>query len=103
MFKCCWRRRRRCGKVGRLPKPIAIASQPIAEKFNPTPSGGKEPIYLDAVEVEALRLIELEKLSFEEAGVKMGVSRNTVWRIIENAREKLAKAIIEGREIIIQK
>jgi predicted DNA-binding protein (UPF0251 family) len=31
----------------------------------------------------------------------MGVSRNTVWRFIESAREKIAKAIIEGREIII--
>ncbi|MEM2972367.1 MAG: DUF134 domain-containing protein [Candidatus Bathyarchaeia archaeon] len=33
----------------------------------------------------------------------MGVSRNTVWRLVENAREKLIKAIFEGREIIIQK
>ncbi len=103
MFGCCWRRRHRCGRVGRLPKPIAITSQPIVEKLNPIPNMGKEPIYLDLAEVEALRLIDLEKLSFEEAGEKMGVSRNTVWRIIENAREKLAKAIIEGREIIIQK
>ncbi|MEM3517114.1 MAG: hypothetical protein QXL69_02430 [Candidatus Bathyarchaeia archaeon] len=66
MFGYCWRRRRRCGRVGRLPKPIAIASQPIAEKFNPTPNGEKEPIHLDLAEVEALRLIELEKLSFEK-------------------------------------
>jgi len=32
----------------------------------------------------------------------MQVSRNTVWRLAEKAREKLARAIIEGREIRIQ-
>ena len=85
-----------------MPKPIAVASQPIAEKSNPTPDGEGDPVYLDVAEVEALRLIELEKLSFEEAGLRMGVSRNTVWRIVEAAREKLVKAIIEGREVIIQ-
>ncbi|MEM2123697.1 MAG: DUF134 domain-containing protein [Candidatus Bathyarchaeia archaeon] len=96
-------RRRRCGRIGRMPKPIAVASQPMAEKFKPKPGGEGDPVYLDIAEVEALRLIELEKLSFEEAGLRMGVSRNTVWRIVEAAREKLAKAIIEGREIIIQR
>jgi predicted DNA-binding protein (UPF0251 family) len=101
MFIHCWRRRRRCGKIGRLPKPVMVASQPITERFKPIPNEGKEPIYLDLAEIEALRLIELEKLSFEEAGLKMGVSRNIVWRLVENSREKIAKAIIEGREIII--
>jgi predicted DNA-binding protein (UPF0251 family) len=33
----------------------------------------------------------------------MGVSRNTVWRLAESAREKLVKAIFEGRAIVIQK
>jgi predicted DNA-binding protein (UPF0251 family) len=53
-------------------------------------------------EVEALKLVELEKLSFEEAATKMKVSRNTVWRLAERAREKLARAIIESKEIVIQ-
>jgi predicted DNA-binding protein (UPF0251 family) len=101
MFGDCWRKRHRCGKVGRLPKPVMISSQPITKRFYPIPNEGKEPIYLDLAEIEALKLIELEKLSFEEAGLRMGVSRNTVWRFIESAREKIAKAIIEGREIII--
>jgi len=48
-------------------------------------------------EVEALRLIDLE------AGKKMRVSRNTVWRLVEAAREKLARAIIEGREATIHR
>lgn len=54
-------------------------------------------------EIEALRLIDLEKLSFEEAGIRMNVSRNTVWYLVENAREKIIKALIDGRPIMIQK
>jgi predicted DNA-binding protein (UPF0251 family) len=33
----------------------------------------------------------------------MNVSRNTVWRLVESGREKLVRAIIEGRPIIILK
>ncbi|MEM3626948.1 MAG: DUF134 domain-containing protein [Candidatus Bathyarchaeia archaeon] len=103
MSGCCWRRRRKRGRIGRPPKPIAITSVPITEKLEPTPRRSEEAVYLDPCEVEALRLIDLEKLSFEEAGIRMKVSRNTVWRLVETAREKLIKAIVEGKEVIIQK
>ena len=98
-----WCRRRRHGRVGRPPKPIAVTTNPTAEKLEPTPKKSLEPINLESAEIEALRLIDLEKLSFEEAGERMMVSRNTVWRLVESAREKLIRAIFEGREIIIQK
>jgi len=98
-----WRRRHRHGRVGRPPKPIAVASIAIIEKLEPIPKRSVEPVYLELAEVEALRLIDLEKLSFEEAGVRMSVSRNTVWRLVESAREKLIRAIIEGREVVIQR
>jgi predicted DNA-binding protein (UPF0251 family) len=42
--------------------------------------------------------VELEKLTFEEAAAKMQVSRNTVWRLAEKAREKLVRAIIEAEK-----
>jgi predicted DNA-binding protein (UPF0251 family) len=103
MFHKRWCKRYRHGKVGRSPKPIIIDSFINIEKLKPIPEKNIEAIYMELAEIEALRLIDLEKLSFEEAGIKMGVSRNTVWRLVENAREKLIRAIIEGREIIIQK
>jgi len=102
-MRSCWCRRRRKGLAGRIPKPIIASSIPVIESFNPYPALEVEPVYLDLAEVEALKLIELEKLSCEEAGRRMNVSRNTVWRLVEGAREKLAKAIIEGRAIIIFK
>ncbi|RKY54775.1 MAG: hypothetical protein DRP89_04570, partial [Candidatus Neomarinimicrobiota bacterium] len=51
--------------------------------------------------LEALRLIDLEGLSQEEAGQRMGVSRGTIWRLLKNARRKIAQAITEGRPIYI--
>ncbi|NIV45194.1 DUF134 domain-containing protein [Candidatus Bathyarchaeota archaeon] len=52
-------------------------------------------------ELEVLRLVDLEGLSQEEAGKKMGVSRGTVWRLAQSARKKTAQALTEGRPILI--
>lgn len=102
MPRWSWRKRHRHGRVGRPPKPIAVAELPITKKLEPTPKREAQPLYLETAEIEALRLIDLEKLSFEEAGRRMRVSRNTVWRLVESGREKLARAVIEGREINIR-
>ena len=60
-----------------------------------------EPIYIEPAELEALRLVDLEGLSQEEAGERMGVSRGTVWRLIQSARKKTTQALMEGRPISI--
>ena len=72
------------------------------EKFEPIPKRSSEPICPEPAEIEALKLVELEKLTFEEAAARMKVSRNTVWRLAEKAREKLARAIVKSREILIK-
>jgi len=96
-----WRRRRRRGRRGRFPKPVNIEKVPTVDKFTPTPQGNPEPIYIEAAELEALRLVDLEGLSQEEAGERMGVSRGTVWRLIQSARKKTAQALTEGRPLRI--
>ncbi|UCC27680.1 MAG: DUF134 domain-containing protein [Candidatus Bathyarchaeota archaeon] len=96
-----WRRRRRRGHRGRFPKPISIEKVPAAGKFTPTPQGNPEPIDIEPAELEALRLVDLEGLSQEEAGKRMGVSRGTVWRLTQSARKKTAQALTEGRPIRI--
>ena len=52
-------------------------------------------------ELEAFRLVDLEGLSQEEAGRKMGVSRGTIWRLVQSARRKTAQALSEGRPLSI--
>lgn len=98
-----WGGRRRRGAVGRPPKPVMIRTIPPIERLEAIPKRSEEPFYLDSAEVEALRLVDLEKFSFDEAGKSMKVSRNTVWRLVEGARRKMVRAIVEGRTIIIQK
>jgi len=96
------RRRRRRGRRGRIPSPVYIGQQPTAGSFIPNPEGGMPPIHLEPEELEVLRLVDLEGLSQEEAGIRMGVSRGTIWRILERARKKIAQALTEGRRINIQ-
>jgi len=52
-------------------------------------------------EFESLRLADLECNSQEEAAKKMGISRPTFGRIIESARSKVARALVEGCRIEI--
>jgi predicted DNA-binding protein (UPF0251 family) len=93
----CERCRRGC--VGRRPKSVNISKVPAAEALVPVPGERAPPIELDLAELEAMRLVELQKLSYDEAGVMMGVSRNTIWRLVESGKEKMIAAFFEGRKI----
>ncbi len=94
-----WRCRHRRGRRGRLPKPITIQNPPPINTFSPTPQVNPTPILIDPAEIEALRLVDLEGLSQEDAGEKMGVSRGTVWRLLQSARKKTSQALTEGRPL----
>ena len=98
------RQRRRRGQRGRIPTPVYIEHSPQVNIFEPHPEGFGEPITIEHEELEAIRLVDLEGLSQEEAGDKMGISRGTIWRFLKRAREKIALALTEGRRIqIIEK
>jgi predicted DNA-binding protein (UPF0251 family) len=78
-----------------------LGMTPPVNGFTPNPPQGLEPIMLEPAELEAFRLVDLEGLSQEEAGQRMGVSRGTVWRLVQRARRKTAQALSEGRPIYI--
>lgn len=84
-----------------MPIPVFIGYRPTVEAFIPYPDSGGDTIILEPADVEVLRLVDLEDLSQEEAGVEMGISRGTVWRILNDARKKVVRAITEGRRIKI--
>lgn len=96
-----WGQRFRCGRRGRPPKPVMLGFTPPVAGFAPNPPRSMDPIFLELAELEAFRLVDLEGLSQEEAGQRMGVSRGTVWRLVQRARRKAAQALIEGRPIYI--
>jgi len=61
-----------------------------------------EKISLSQDELEALKLCDLDDLTQEEAGLRMGISRGTVQRILTAARKKTAMALSEGRAIVFE-
>ena len=95
------RRRCRRGNRGRFPKPVTIPNPSTVERFIPEPRTTSESIIIEPAEVEALRLVDLEGLSQEEAGLEMGVSRGTVWRFLQSARKKVTQALTEGRQLTV--
>ena len=52
-------------------------------------------------ELEAIRLVDREGLYQEEAATRMGVSRVTFGRILRQAREKVAEALLNGKALVI--
>jgi len=72
--------------------------------FKPTgiPMSEVETISLSRDELEALKLCDLDDLTQEEAGLRMGVSRGTVQRILTIARKKAAAALSKGRAIVFE-
>jgi predicted DNA-binding protein (UPF0251 family) len=56
-------------------------------------------ISLNPEEIELIRLIDLEGLEQEEAAEKLGVSRKTAWRDLQETRAKIADALVNGKRI----
>ncbi|MFC1656011.1 DUF134 domain-containing protein [Patescibacteria group bacterium] len=57
---------------------------------------------LELDEIEAIRLVDLEGLSMEEAATSMKISKPTICRMVNSGRKKLADAICNGKAISIQ-
>lgn len=88
-----------------MPRPIKcrkVAHIPKYTKFNPNDDGNADVIFLKFEELEAMRLKDIEHLSQEEAAVLMQVSRQTFQNIIDEARNKVAQALCNGKSIHIQ-
>lgn len=61
-----------------------------------------EPVQLNIEEYEAIRLLDYEGLSQVNAARIMQISRPTLTRIYERARKKVASALTEARQMVIE-
>ena len=89
-----------------MPRPPierAVGGVPRVTLFKPAGVPGRDleqlPLAID--ELEAIRLVDLEGLSHEQAAAAMGVSRQTVGRVLERGRAKVAEALVDGKAILI--
>ncbi|MCU0615278.1 MAG: DUF134 domain-containing protein [Desulfobacterales bacterium] len=81
-----------------------VAFNPEVSYFKPRgiPMFELEEIRLTVDEREAIRLADMLGMSHEEAGRQMGVSRATFGRILQQARRKVADALINGKAINVE-
>lgn len=82
-----------------------VRGNPNSSYFKPAgiPLNTLEESILDLDEFEAIRLIDYEETSQEEASKKMQISQPTLSRILKSARKKISDAIINGKAIKINK
>ena len=90
-----------------MPRPCClrhIGCKPVAGLFKPAgiPACALEQVTLTLDEVEALRLADLNGLYQEQAAKQMKISRPTFSRIIEEARRKVADALIHGKALRLE-
>ena len=61
-----------------------------------------EPIKMNLEEYEVIRLLDYENLSQEQASKIMEISRPTLTRIYERARQKVAKTLVESHKLVLE-
>jgi uncharacterized protein len=80
-----------------------VLQPPLASYFKPQglPLSQLEKIELTLDEYEAIRLADYENMNHQDASLEMNISRPTFTRVLENAHQKIASAIVEGKAIAI--
>ncbi|MBM4348704.1 MAG: DUF134 domain-containing protein [Deltaproteobacteria bacterium] len=81
-----------------------VGCRPNAYFFKPRgiPLFRLEEVSLHMDEVEALRLADYEGLYHEDAAQRMKISRATFGRILDQARRKVAEALLKGKALRIE-
>ena len=85
-----------------MPRPYKcryVSGFPGPAGFKPAGVPGRniKIVELGLDELEAIRLADLEGLYQEQAAEKMGVSRATFGRVLDQAHQKVADAIVNGK------
>lgn len=89
------------------PRKPRTCSCPHRERFEAvykpagTPLGGLDIISLYHDELESLHLCDGQGMTQAEAGDCMGVSRGTVQRLLQEARRKVAEALVKQQALAI--
>ena len=80
-----------------------VCGMPRNSSFAPTGGAGDgERIIMAVDEYETIRLIDLAGYTQEECAAQMGIARTTVQGIYNDARQKLADALVNGKHLFIE-
>ena len=85
-------------------KPRLVEFIPEVTYFKPPgiPLSSLDEVRIGIDELEALRLKDLEGLEQEECAARMNLAQSTFQRMLSGAREKLTRALVEGKAIRIE-
>ncbi|MBD3209910.1 DUF134 domain-containing protein [Candidatus Micrarchaeota archaeon] len=80
-----------------------VHAEPEVTYFKPRgiPLRELEEVEITLGEFEAIRLNDLENMKQTEVAKEMGISQPTLHRLLQNAHEKIARALSEGKAIKI--
>ncbi len=86
----------------RIKKKRCCEGEFCGQAFKPAglPLRKLDQIILYRDELEALKLCDVERLTQEQAGERMGVSRGTIQRLLTGARKKVAEAVVVGAALV---
>ena len=81
-----------------------VCHSPDCTYFKPAgvPTSTLKEVVVTVDELEAMRLVDIDGLYYEQAAEQMGVSRRTFGRVIDSARKKVAQALIQGMALRIE-
>lgn len=79
-----------------------ICALPKSDRFGPLDSPAEDSVEMTVDEYEVIRLIDLLDYTQEDCAGQIGVARTTVQAVYDRARKKLADALINGRQLVIQ-
>ncbi len=90
--------------MARPAKPKLVGEAPKTDYFKPRgiPLSQLEEVTISIEELECLRLVDLEGMYQEDAAREMGVSRQTIQRMITEARAKVTEALVAGKALRIE-
>ena len=91
-------RPKKCRRVCCLPANDTFGPQNTAGSSE----GNSDEIIMSVEEYETIRLIDLLQYTQEECGQYMMIARTTVQSIYNDARQKLAHALVEGKTLKIR-
>lgn len=78
-----------------------VCRLPESNRFGPLDLSAKDTITMTVDEYETIRLIDLDGFTQERCAAQMDISRTTVQGIYDSARKKLARSMVDGKDLLI--
>ncbi len=70
-------------------------------RFGPLDIDSSNQVQMSVDEYEAIRLMDFEGCNQEECAAQMGIARTTLQGIYNDARKKIAEALVQGKNLTI--